>query len=165
MTFSSTNHHVILLYMRSSLHMLNHFSCVWLSVTLWTVAHWAPLSMGFSRQQYWCGLLCPPPGDLLSPQIKPVSLTSLALAERFFTARTVWEAPCFSLKALYLIYVADSLTLNSWKTALNSCLKEACLTCFLHEAHDSLLALRKTRQHFRTMFEGYFKQQHHQQKA
>ena len=42
----------------------------------YTVAHQAPQSMGFSRLEYWRGLLCPPPGDLPSPEIKPVSLAS-----------------------------------------------------------------------------------------
>ena len=42
-------------------------------VTPWTVAHQAPLSMGFSRQEYWSGLPFPPPGDLPSPGIKPQS--------------------------------------------------------------------------------------------
>ena len=46
--------------------------CV-LFVTLWTVAHQAPLSMGFSRQDYSSGLPCPPPGDLPNPGIKPTS--------------------------------------------------------------------------------------------
>ena len=50
------------------------------SVTLWTVAHQAPLSMGFSRQEYCSGLLCPPPGDLPDPGIEPRSLMSPALA-------------------------------------------------------------------------------------
>ena len=40
------------------------------SATPWTVAHQAPLSKGFSRQEYWNGLLCPPPGDLPNPGIK-----------------------------------------------------------------------------------------------
>ena len=40
--------------------MLSHYSQVWLFVTLWTVAHQAPLSLGFSRQEYWSGLPCPP---------------------------------------------------------------------------------------------------------
>ena len=56
---------------------LSCFSHVRLSVTLWTVAHQAPLSMGFSRQEYWSGLPCPPPGDLPEPEIEPVSLMSL----------------------------------------------------------------------------------------
>ena len=46
-------------------------SCVWLFVILWTVAHQAPFSMRFSRQEYWSGLSCPPPEDLLDPEIKP----------------------------------------------------------------------------------------------
>ena len=43
------------------------------SATSWTVAHQAPLSMGFSQQEYWSGLPCPPPGDLSDPGIKPRS--------------------------------------------------------------------------------------------
>ena len=61
--------------------MLSHFSCV----TLWTVTHQAPLSMAFSRQKYWCGLPCSPPGDLTYPGIEPTSLMSPALAGGFFT--------------------------------------------------------------------------------
>ncbi|ELR63021.1 hypothetical protein M91_07536, partial [Bos mutus] len=45
----------------------------------------APLSMGFSRQEYWSGLPCPPPGDLLDSGIEPKSLMSPALAGGFFT--------------------------------------------------------------------------------
>ena len=41
--------------------LLSHFSRVQLFATPWTVAHQAPLSMGFSRQEYWSGLPCPPP--------------------------------------------------------------------------------------------------------
>ena len=51
-----------------------HLSVMSNSATLWTVAHQAPLSMGFSRQEYWGGLPCPPPGDLPNPGIKPRSL-------------------------------------------------------------------------------------------
>ena len=61
------------------------FSRVWLFVTLWTVAHQAPLSMGFSRQEYWNGLPCPPSGHLPNPGIEPASLMSPALASGFFT--------------------------------------------------------------------------------
>ena len=53
--------------------MLSHFSRVQLFLTLWTVASQAPLSMGFSRQEYWSGLPCPPPGDLPNPGIDPES--------------------------------------------------------------------------------------------
>ena len=42
----------------------------------WTVALQAPLYMGFSRQEYWSGLPCSPPGDLSNPGIEPTSLTS-----------------------------------------------------------------------------------------
>ena len=48
--------------------------------------------MGFSRQEYWSGLPCPPPGDLPDPGIEPVSLKSAVLAGRFFTTNTTWEA-------------------------------------------------------------------------
>ena len=51
-------------------------------VTSWIVAHQVPLSMGFSKQEYWSGLPFPSPGDLLNPGIKPSSPT---LAGRFFT--------------------------------------------------------------------------------
>ena len=59
----------------------------------WTVARQAPLSMGFSRQEYWSGLLFPLPGDLPDPGIEPMSLMSPALAGGFFTTGTTWEAP------------------------------------------------------------------------
>ena len=72
--------------------VLNHFSHVWLFVTLWTVAPQAPPSMGFSRQEYWNGLPCPPPGDLPDPGIEHASLTSPALAGRLFTTSDTWEA-------------------------------------------------------------------------
>ena len=49
------------------------FSRIWLCATPWTVPHQTPLSMGFSRQEYWSGLPCPPPGDLPNPEIKPRS--------------------------------------------------------------------------------------------
>ena len=53
-------------------------------VTPWTVAHQTPLSIGPSRQEYWSGLPCPPPGDLPHPGIEPESLISPALAGAFF---------------------------------------------------------------------------------
>ena len=51
--------------------VLSHLGCIQLFATLWTVASQAPLSMGFSRQQHWNWLLCPPPGDLPDPGIEP----------------------------------------------------------------------------------------------
>ena len=60
-------------------------SHVWLFVTPWTVAHRAPLPMGFPRQESWSELLLPSPGNLPDPGIKPLSLVSPALAGGFFT--------------------------------------------------------------------------------
>jgi len=59
---------------------------------LWTIAHQVPLSMGFSRQEYWSGLPCPPPGDLLDPGINPTSLTSPAFVGGFLTTSDTWVA-------------------------------------------------------------------------
>ena len=58
----------------------------------WTVTHQAPLSMKFSRQEYWSGLPFPSPGDLLGPGIKPASPRSPAFTEGFFTTVATWEA-------------------------------------------------------------------------
>ena len=67
-----------------SLYLSVCFSHVLLFVTPWTVAHPAPLPMGFSRPEYWSGRPFPPPGDLPDPGIKPTSLMSPALPGRFF---------------------------------------------------------------------------------
>jgi len=73
------------------MHAKSLQSCLTL-LTLWTRACQAPLSMGFSRQEYWSGLPCPPPGDLPNPGLEPTSLKSPALAGRFFTTSATWEA-------------------------------------------------------------------------
>ena len=75
-----------------ALCMLSCFCCVQLFLTQWTVAHPEPLSLGFSRQKYWTGLPCPPPGDLPNLGIKPTSLTSPALAGGLSTTSATWEA-------------------------------------------------------------------------
>ena len=67
-------------------------SHVRLFFTPWTAAHQAPLSMGCSRQEYWSGLPCSPPGDLPNPGIKPITFMSPALAGGFFTSSATWEA-------------------------------------------------------------------------
>ena len=76
--------------------VLSHFSRVWFFVTVGTVAHQAPLSMGFSRQEYWSGLPCPPPGDLLYlgtqpafPEVPALQANSLLLSH--------WGSPFLSL--------------------------------------------------------------------
>ena len=70
--------------------LLSH---VGLFVILWTVAQQPPLSMGFSRQDYWSGLPLPPPGGLPDPGIEPTCVTSPAPAGCFFTISATWEAP------------------------------------------------------------------------
>ena len=85
---------IFLSYLKNhSACMLSRFSRVWPFVTPWAVAHQASLSVEFSRQEFWSGLPCPPPGDLPDPGIKPESLTSPALAAGFFTNSASWEAP------------------------------------------------------------------------
>ena len=59
--------------------MLSHFSRVQLFATPWTVALQDPLSMGFSRQEYWSGLQCLPPGDLPDPGTESVTPAVLVL--------------------------------------------------------------------------------------
>ena len=64
--------------------MLRCFSCIWLSAISWTVAHQTPLSVGFSRQEYWSGLSFPFPRDPPDPGIEPVSPMAPTLARGFF---------------------------------------------------------------------------------
>ena len=110
-----------------SLHLLrcicvsNCFSRVWLFATLWTVAPQAPLPMGFSRQEYWSALPFPPPGDLSDPRIEPASVTSPALAGRFFTTNRslsmemiIWFLSFFSLVwcVNWYVYIETALHLG-----------------------------------------------------
>ena len=67
------------------------FSPIRLFVTPWTVVCQAPLSLEFSRKEYWSGLPCPSPGDLPNPGMEPTSLMSPALAGGFFTTSATWE--------------------------------------------------------------------------
>ena len=69
-------------------YMLSCFSNVQLFVTLWTVAHLqTPLSVGFSRQEYWSGLSCPPPGDLPDSRIELASPVAPAFAREYFNTK------------------------------------------------------------------------------
>ena len=84
-------------------------SHIWFFVTPWMVAHQAPLSMEFSRQEYWSGFPFPPSRDLPDPQFKPVSLVSSALAGRFFTSVPL-GSPCHIIVTCYLrdlVYVSS----------------------------------------------------------
>ena len=79
----------------------NTHACVWAKLLQWcptlcNLMDCTPPGFSvqrFSRQEYWSGLPCPPPGELPDPGIKPVSLTSPALAGRFFTMSATYEAP------------------------------------------------------------------------
>ena len=81
--------------------VVSWFSHVQLFATLWTIACQAPLSTGFSRQEYWSRLPFPPPGDLADPGTKPAFLMSPALADRFFTIQfsSVQSLSCVRLPA------------------------------------------------------------------
>ena len=90
--------------------VLSCFSRVQLSVTLWTVARQAPLSMRFSRQEYWHVLLCPPSKDLPNTGIKPTSLLSPTLAGIFFTSSPPWKYILslvlnFITRSLYIVII------------------------------------------------------------
>ena len=87
-------------------HMISCFSRVRLFAILWTVPHKPPLSMGFSRQEYWSGLLCPPPGELPDWGIEPVSpvlqVNPLLLSH--------WRSPNETLPAIYSIICIITIT-------------------------------------------------------
>ena len=76
---------------------------VQLFALLRTRAHEATLSVGFSRQEHWSGLLCPPPGHLPHPGIEPIILTSPALAGGFFTTSATWEAQSH-IRSVHMTY-------------------------------------------------------------
>ena len=81
-------------------------------LTPWILARQAPLSMGFSRQEYWSGLPSPPPVDLPDPGIKLTSLMSPVLMGGFFTTSATWEALVVSLLLIIWIIWGVSECLN-----------------------------------------------------
>ena len=99
----------------------------------WTVAPQAPLSVGFSRHEYWTGLPFLPPGDLPNPRMEPESPASSALAGRFFTTeppgkplRCLIPVSYYCLSLLFLllfkifIYLAvPGLSCGIWDLVLN----------------------------------------------
>ena len=80
------------------------------SATPWTVAHQAPLSKGFSRQEYWSGLPCPPPGNLPHPGIKSMTLKSPALAGGFFTTSTAFLSLKLNFKNSSSFHLITNIT-------------------------------------------------------
>ena len=76
--------------------VLSDFSCVQLFVAPWTIDQQAPLSMGFSWQEYWSGLPCPPPRDLPDPEIKLASHVPPAL-QADSLALSYWGSPYYGL--------------------------------------------------------------------
>ena len=86
-------------HMRARTHMLHR---VWLFETPWTVAHQAPLSIGFSRQEHWCGLPIPSPRDRLTQgtNLNPMS-PALAGSFYFTSVKNPW-APSIRPLAPYL---------------------------------------------------------------
>ena len=88
------------------------YSVVSDSVTLWTVACQAALSMGLSRQEYWSRLPFPTPGDLPDPGIEPTSLVSSALAGGFFYHCATWEA-FYYITVLFPFFIAMGKRMSS----------------------------------------------------
>ena len=73
-----------------TLLLFSHFSHVQLFATLWTIAHQAPLSMGFSRQEYWSGLPCPPPPRDLPTQGSNLHLLHLLHCRQALYHSFIW---------------------------------------------------------------------------
>ena len=94
-----------------SLLLFSHLSLVQFFAILWTVAHQVPLSIGFSRQEYWSGLPCPPPGDLPNPGVKPKSpalRSSLHLYNFYITS---FISHCFTSEGHLFIWEQKRLSL------------------------------------------------------
>ena len=102
-------------------------------VTPWTVAHQAPLSLGFSRQEYWSGLPCPLPGDLPDPGVKPRSPTLQADSSTFEPPGKL-HLICISVKcngssllktmmrtALHTIFQGSAHSLEQWDGSVSIC--------------------------------------------
>ena len=109
-----TGHNPVCVFMCVHVHMLSH---AWLFAAPWTVACQTPLSMEFPRQEYWSGLLSPPPGSLPDPGIESMSLTPLALPEEFFTTRATWKA---LFVIIYLNLILQKIIKFGWKSFLHT---------------------------------------------
>ena len=123
-------------------------------VILWTVVCQAPLSMGFSRQEYWSGLPFPSPGDLPNPGINPYILTSPALANGFFTTSATLVLPKVTSVTRrarqwwlsFLLFLLHLLPGLQWGGGNHSpVLKSAVLTCALFSPLLSNISLYSPR--------------------
>ena len=79
--------------------------------TPWTVARQPPLTVAFSRQEYWSGLPCPPPGNLPDPLFELMSLTSPAWAGRFFTTNS-YHLQMIEKLEICLLYMEKVIYMN-----------------------------------------------------
>ena len=101
------------------------WSRVRLFATPWTVAHQAPLSMGFSRQEYWSGLPFPSPGDLPNPGIEP---RSPAMQADALTS----EPPGKLIWVVISIKIRPSLWSRTYPSTRSECSSESCLSGWQH---------------------------------
>ena len=90
-------------------YMVSHFTAVQLFATLWIMACQFLLSVGFSRQEHWSGLPCPPPGNLPNPGMELISLTLPALTGRFLTRSATWEAPLRCMPKTDITYCKSTI--------------------------------------------------------
>ena len=88
---------------RTIVCVLSCFSYVLLSMTLWTIAHQAPLSRGFSRKEYWGGSPAPLHRIFLTQGLTPRFLLSPTLAGGFFTTSANWEVPNSSIRGMWIL--------------------------------------------------------------
>ena len=106
---------------KKNVHVLSHFSRVWLFATLWTVARQSPLSMGFPRQ-YWSRLPFLSPGDHPNPGIEPTPLMSPAWVGVLFTTSATWKASIkkkwVELLHVYKVHskIDFQILLESWES-------------------------------------------------
>ena len=125
--------------------LLNCFSLVCLFATLWTKTHRDLLSMRFSRQEYWSGLLYPPPGDLPKPEVQSASFTTPELAGKFLITRAAWEVPvcvcvCVCVCVYIYIYISSFFIFHELLLACTSFLIPT-LRCRIHTSASCFFVL------------------------
>ena len=103
---------IIYIYLNIYTHV-HVLSRVWLFVTPWTVAHQAPLSMGFSRQEHWSGLPFPPPGDLPDVGMEPTSPASQVNSSLLSHPGSIFLRSC-SFSSHQRLFFQGYLTRPAW---------------------------------------------------